>query len=291
MIATDIAPDPNLPLPLSQSAAYAATLRAMGHPVWQSKVACTHALVSRAAGCATTIRGPVWGVAGDPDANLRALKSLKLRLIDANADAPLLRRAGYSRVVSPATVAEWDLTQNPTQRRAALHGKWRNALRQGEAASMRIEQGPFRPLPGHWMYTGARALARARNFRQLPLIFTDAFTAANPGNARLWAAYDGKRPVAGMVFLRHGPVATYHIGWTSDAGRAARAHHVLLACAANWLADHDTTRLDLGLLDTEQAPGLARFKLGTGATARTLGGSWIRLPGIATVLASMRTGR
>jgi hypothetical protein len=37
--------------------------------------------------------------------------------------------------------------------------------------------------------------------------------------------------------------------------------------------------LDLGTLDTQNAPGLARFKLGSGATAQLLGGTWARLPG------------
>jgi hypothetical protein len=38
--------------------------------------------------------------------------------------------------------------------------------------------------------------------------------------------------------------------------------------------------LDLGTVDTENAPGLARFKIGSGAQIRSLGGTWLRIPGL-----------
>jgi hypothetical protein len=47
------------------------------------------------------------------------------------------------------------------------------------------------------------------------------------------------------------------------------------------LARRGITRLDLGTLDTEAAPGLARFKLGSGAAARALGGTWLWWPPLA----------
>lgn len=81
-----------------------------------------------------------------------------------------------------------------------------------------------------------------------------------------------------MLFICHGPVATYHIGWTSDEGRRAEAHRQILVHAIDWLAHRGIQRLDLGTLDTEHAPGLARFKLGTGARPVALDGTWLKLP-------------
>jgi hypothetical protein len=49
---------------------------------------------------------------------------------------------------------------------------------------------------------------------------------------------------------------------------------ILLWQAAVWLAGQGTRTLDLGAVDTVSAAGVARFKLGTGATARPLGGTW-----------------
>ena len=40
------------------------------------------------------------------------------------------------------------------------------------------------------------------------------------------------------------------------------------------LARRGVTRVDLGQVDTDTQPGLARFKLGAGADCRSLGGTW-----------------
>ncbi len=286
MIVVDAPPDPALPLPLSQSAAYANALRAMGQPVWQATTRGGHALIARTFGLAATIRGPFWTDPDDTGARSATLRALGLRMIEADGDTAALKHAGFACVVTAAHVAEWHLGTDTALRRAALHGKWRNALVRSGSAGLRTVEGPFDPVPGHWLLRGARQVATTRKYRMFPTAFVQSFVAANPGAARLWAAYDGKDPVAGIVVLRHGPVATYHMGWTNEAGRAANAHHLLMWRAACWLADHGTRRLDLGTLDTESTAGIARFKLGTGAVARALGGSWLRLPGLACVLAS-----
>ena len=91
------------------------------------------------------------------------------------------------------------------------------------------------------------------------------------------AADRGEGPVAAMMFLRHGSTATYHIGWSNAQGRAAHAHNLLLWRAAERLSSKGVKTLDLGTLDTVNAPGLARFKLGTGAMPHRLGGTWVTL--------------
>ena len=73
-------------------------------------------------------------------------------------------------------------------------------------------------------------------------------------------------------------------GHTTAAGRAVSAHTLLLWQAADWLASKGHDRLDLGLINTEDAPGLARFKLGAGACARPLGGTWIWWPPLGRTL-------
>ncbi|MEY8843073.1 GNAT family N-acetyltransferase, partial [Cribrihabitans sp. XS_ASV171] len=80
------------------------------------------------------------------------------------------------------------------------------------------------------------------------------------------------------LILIHGQSATYHVAHTTQQGRATSAHNLLLWEAATWLAARGLTRLDLGPVETEHSPGLARFKLGTGARARALGGTWLLWP-------------
>jgi lipid II:glycine glycyltransferase (peptidoglycan interpeptide bridge formation enzyme) len=78
-----------------------------------------------------------------------------------------------------------------------------------------------------------------------------------------------------MLFLVHGSTATYHVGWTGDAGRCASAHNLLLWRAMEALQRRGVRRIDLGLLDTVNTPGLARFKLGAGRVPHRLGGTWL----------------
>ena len=81
-----------------------------------------------------------------------------------------------------------------------------------------------------------------------------------------------------MGFIVHGSSATYHLGWASEAAKAAGVHGVMLLQAAEALRAEGVLWLDLGQVDTEAAPGLARFKLGTGADLRRLGATCLVLP-------------
>jgi hypothetical protein len=273
------APDPG-PVPLLQSAAAALTLAADRIAVVSEdgrRVA--QALILRRLGLSATLQGPLWhpgSTAQDRIAALRALRRHGLRLIEAgfDSDAPLLRAAGFRRVATPAHVAELALHPDAAQRRRTLDGKWRNRLVAAEAAGLLLRH---RPLAGTLdpLFAAEAVQRRAGRYHALPLGFAAAF----PGASVVEALRDGT-PLAAMLFLRHGTAATYHIGHTTAAGRAAEAHRLILWHMAGRLAAEGCTRLDLGTIDTETAPGLARFKLGIGATARGLGGSFLAIPGL-----------
>ncbi len=122
------------------------------------------------------------------------------------------------------------------------------------------------------------AQRRARGYRALPLELARAWARVAADQARLVQCHWQGQTVAQMLILIHGTAATYHIGVTTDEGRRHAAHHLMLAQVADWLAARGVTQLDLGPVDTEGAPGLARFKIGSGATLHRTGGSWLRLP-------------
>ncbi len=81
-----------------------------------------------------------------------------------------------------------------------------------------------------------------------------------------------------MLFVLHPPHASYHIGWAGDPGRATHAHNLILWQAMGALAADGITALDLGLVETDTAPGLARFKIGAGACVRPLGATLLIPP-------------
>lgn len=82
-------------------------------------------------------------------------------------------------------------------------------------------------------------------------------------------------PVAGILLLRHGALATYYVGWTSDEGRRCRAHNVLPWRGMMKLRHLDVTWLDLGGINGASTLGVARFKLGVGGDVFTLAGTYI----------------
>lgn len=259
-------------------------------PALQHSAAYAKALARLGVETRDTVAGPMvlrrWPVLGRigllsrvpvPDAaTLRALRHDGLRLINAEDQRDkALRAAGFRQIITPAHTAELDLTGDTSAR---MHQKWRNRLCRAGQAGITLRQIRWTGTD-HWLFTQEAAQRRARHYRALPLQLLQAYARANPRQALIVEAWDGATPLAAMLFLRHGAGATYQTGWTSGAGRAVNAHNLTLATGMDALADIGHEMLDLGPIDTETNPGLARFKLGAGATARALGGTWLALPG------------
>lgn len=291
------------PAAMQQHPAYARTSQRLGRVVRWLRLGPAHAPLGSAlvlcrrwpglGRAALVSRGPVWAPDLPPAARKVALRSLiavlrrnhaaVIATPDPVAGGDPLDGSGLLPLVTPITLATLDLTGDTGARRARLRGKWRNALVRAEATPMRIAATPLPPDPGHWLLRAEAAQARARRYRRLPGAFAVAWATARPADTLLLAAHDATGPLAGMLFLRHGSTATYHIGWTSAAGRQSGAHNRLLWNGIEHLAEAGVTRLDLDGIDTDTAPGLARFKLGTGAQAVVLGATRISAPGTAVV--------
>lgn len=267
----------DIALPLQQHPHFGAALARFGRTVRFVDVAgAVPVLAVRQFGQLMASRGPVWLEA--PHA--MALRGAGLRLI--NADVPqddLLRRAGFRRLMTDAHVAELDLTGTSEARQYAMKPKWRAAWQMAQDTPMDCRWQQYDRQIHAWLLRADLAQQHRKRFRGLPHTLIDACAAGQPGAVQVLVALEKDTPVAGMLFLLHAPVATYHIGWTSARGRQLSAHHHMIMIAADYLAISGFRRLDLGLLETDTAPGLARFKIGTGARVRSLGGTWLRLPG------------
>lgn len=190
-----------------------------------------------------------------------------------NPDSPAemaLKAAGFRQLMTPATVAEIDLTQPPR-----MLGKWRNALRKSERSAIKTKHRPFKLVNDHWLFDADKAQQRHKKFRAMSHIVPLNW----PVKDTLFSVAIHKgEPIAAMLFLLHHKTATYQIGWSNPLGRAFCAHQRLLHEAQQHLVTKGILRLDLGTIDTENLPGLARFKIGAGAQPRQLGGTWAALP-------------
>ncbi|WP_323763516.1 GNAT family N-acetyltransferase [Marinovum sp.] len=261
--------------PFQQHPAYGATLTHLGRPPLRI-------FLGQAVGEVQLVRrrfGPMGqvGLISRADVTRRDLRRLReatgCRLFVINAETP--GPAPGLQLKTGAHVAELSLEGPAKDWRARMAQKWRNRLNRASDFGLKLTALALPPDPGHWLLRVDQAQQVVKRYRGYPPRFTAAFAAANRGQARLFEARARGAPVAALLFLCHGAVATYHIGWSGPEGRAASAHHLLLWRAMVDLAARGVTRLDLGIVDTVTAPGLARFKLGSGAQCRALGGTWL----------------
>lgn len=269
-------------LPLQQHKYFADALRRLGQPAALQKIPGAAPLVTlKRFGLRFASRGPVWSNATDPAARIDTLRNSPLRLINANVAAPdIYRAAGFRMMMTPASVAELDLSSTSEQRIAHAKPKWRNAWRRAEEAAFTVKTQTFDPGQHQWLLNADEAQQKAKGYRALPHAILVAYAQGNPNNAVVFLARQKRECIAAMLLLLHRPVATYHLGWSGPLGRQLNAHHRLVFAAADWLQNKRYRRFDLGVVDTDNAPGLARFKIGTGADVRSLGGTWLRLPGL-----------
>lgn len=227
-------------------------------------------------------RGPVWATPQCDDVHLSSILALRaagVSVINAESTpANVMRAAGFRQIMTPASIAVVDLRGGAEYRRAAMSAKWRNALRKAEHAGLTVTARSFDALQDKWILTADADQQSRRGYAALPGMVTQAYAVMNKGQVLVVTAGNRSAIIAAMIFLRHGATATYHIGWTSEAGRDCNAHNLCLSTAMDVLHTQGFETLDLGTLDTEHAAGLARFKLGAGAQVRQLGGTWLHLP-------------
>lgn len=264
------------PMPLMQSAAFEAALRACGQrPV---RLSCGTLMLRRTVAGLPVAMLPR-ATLSDPARTLSlARKITGAPILLSPAQPADLSVHGALPLISPAQQAVISLNADPDVMRANLHGKWRNRLKHAEKAGLRVRHHPMPRRTDHWLLQADAAQQRARRYRNWPVPLTLGFAATTPRAAIVFEAFRGADPVAALLILRHGDTATYHIGHTTTAGRAASAHTLLMWTAMCWCARHGHHWLDLGLIDTRHAAGLARFKLGTGADVMPLGGTWLHWP-------------
>jgi hypothetical protein len=234
-------------------------------------------------------RGPLW-LGGDPDAarwrrffsafarefprRLGRWRHILPELDDCQGARALLAEAGLrQKGPEPYRTIRLDLQPELDAIRKRFKGNWRNKLNQAERAGLAITcdcQGSSAAafLSGYGADKSARGYRGPAPARLATLIAS----AAPAGEAFIFNAMKDDETVAAMLMFRHGLGATYQAGWTTEAGRRTRAHHLLLWTAIGRLKDEGVAALDLGGIHPRTAEGVTRFKEGLGGTPVTLVG-------------------
>ena len=141
---------------------------------------------------------------------------------------------------------------------------------------MRIDDS-CRPRAIDWLLDHNEIYRRQVGYRGPSRAFLGqlAAQAMVSGELLTLVAYAADEPVAGMLIIQHGAAATYEAGYVSPRGRSLCASHLLLWHAMQALPRMQVRWLDMGGLATDRAPGIARFKLGTGGQICMLPGTFL----------------
>lgn len=236
---------------------------------------------------ASCTRGPVWapgvGVAQRQQVYGLLRKSLPLTRVKVVLFSPDValdaadELSGLARVMTGYSTVLLDLSKPLSTLRTELDGKWRNRL----VKVLGHEKIRFHVLPSRkrcdWLLGKEIDQREAKKFHGLPVEFVKHYIDASSDPAQAFAvAYAelGKNTIAAMLFLVHGRVASYHMGWADTEGRQLNAHNALLWQAMTYFQDLQIEVLDLGGVNTHDLPGISRFKLGTGGAVLTLAGTY-----------------
>lgn len=216
-------------------------------------------------------RGPVAPTPNQARAVLSEARHQMRGLLVVNAPARIPKSGGL-KLASGAELALIDVS-TPEVMRGRLHQKWRNQLRKSERCDLTVTDQPLNAAQHEWFLSAEAQQQTARGYRSYPAGFLLAYAQVNKGQARLYTAHQDGQPVAGMLVLTHGQMATYQAGVTTPMGRKACAHNLLLWQVMCDLHQRGIDQLDLGRADL--SGGLRRFKLGAGARVETLPGSFL----------------
>lgn len=188
------------------------------------------------------------------------------------------RLSGYRRVLTGYSTVLVDLKPDLVAIKAQLNGKWRNLLRSSERSEIVIKAVKGGKLH-EWLVSANESYRQKIGYNgPSPDFIKSLGYFSNPNGRQVWLAMVNDKPIAGVIMQKHGRMGTYYAGCTSPQGRQLRAHHRLLWHATEQLKASGVITLDLGGIDTEKAPGVARFKLGMGGAPVTLAGTYLIPP-------------
>jgi hypothetical protein len=239
---------------------------------------------------ARIVRGPLWlrdtPTGEDMAAALRCIRASFLRrrgqflfwlpeLADTKENHTAMRTAGLRPTVTGYCSGWWDLSADEDSLRASLRGNWRNQLGRAERGDLRVEKLNRGRL-------ALAALVRYETFRRDRRFVGPSATLIGAimeegrfgeDDTLVFCAFQRNEPVAAVFMVRHGNAATYYAGWADERGREEYAHNLLLWRAALALKEAGVRWINMGGLSAS-APGVAGFKLGTGATPFVLAGTY-----------------
>ncbi|MGJ5620530.1 lipid II:glycine glycyltransferase FemX [Sulfitobacter sp. MF3-043] len=147
----------------------------------------------------------------------------------------------------------------------ALHGKWRNPLRNALKAGIELDHAPIAERADRFDMLYREVQATKGFSPDIPPEFYYPLKGPDFIHEAL-IARKGGADIAGMTIGRAGRNAVYLFGATTETGRRLNAGHYLMWQASLRCRELGMKYFDLGGIDPDTNPSVTRFKQRTGGT-------------------------
>lgn len=175
-----------------------------------------------------------------------------------------------------------DLTWEEERMFSNLNGKWRNLLRKAMKEGSRVRKLNGADLPIELIVSTYNKLKAEKNFTGISnnLLQCMLTSPALSKNIYAYITFEcrveekaGETPSGLLIAIDHGHVCSYFVGYSDAEGRRKNVNYLLLWEAILEAKGRGQTIFDLGGLNENTPPGVARFKRGlNGVEYELLGG-------------------
>lgn len=186
----------------------------------------------------------------------------------------LLEKAGFTpRKAESYRSSVVDLTPTLADIKKSFSSSFRKSLKAAEKLDFTIIVDPSKLAVKDLILGYLRDRAKRRYRGPSAKFLRTLHKNCRPHEWLLLEAWHEDQLIAAQLFVLHGNGATYQLGWTTERGRNACAHHAMMFEAITRLKQAGVQSLDLGGLSFENQ-GLNTFKENLKGSEYTLVGSW-----------------
>ncbi|MTI09009.1 peptidoglycan bridge formation glycyltransferase FemA/FemB family protein [Curvivirga aplysinae] len=228
------------------------------------------------------IRGPIFSKPPMPDELMDILLKIKQRksllkgymtdlmpeLPDSEAVNRELSKNGLHKVLRGYQSIWIDLRKSEDDLRKDLHSKWRNQLSKAEHENLDFMEDANAE---DWLLQHVTDQQNTIGYDAMP----PAVYFKLPDSKKMVVSIQhNQEPCAAVLIQLHGQSATYQLSFADETGKKLNAMNLLLWKSILHLKNRRINNFDLGGIEPEKNPGLARFKERMGGESFTLAGNF-----------------
>jgi len=199
--------------------------------------------------------------------------------LEKNDERELYEQMGFRQIITGGSTVLIDLRLSEDQLWQNLYGKNRTDIRKAEKNDLEVIFSDHNHIYADWLLKKENKQQKEKKYQGLPAALSKSYGEYSSPDQGVYTAFAVEKgahsPLAGIVILRHGNAATYHIGWNGREGRKRRALNFLLWQMMLKLKQSGVQIFDLGGINTAKGADIARFKLSFGGDVTKVNGTFM----------------